>query len=130
MVEVVRPDGVRVQVETAEIDDPGEPRRVVDDDLVGRPAGRERQGDRAQPLRPVVRRPLLEERLARGAVDEPLQGHRAAAGAGQRSGCHREVVAHEVELGRPDRLEEDLARIGDHDVVISDPENLLLLRHA
>ena len=43
MVEVLGPDRVRVQVDAAEVVDPGEPGRVVDDDLVGRPAGRERQ---------------------------------------------------------------------------------------
>ena len=43
MVEVLGPDRVRVEVDAAEVGDPGEPGRVVEDDLVGRPAGRERQ---------------------------------------------------------------------------------------
>ena len=130
VVQVVRANGMRIEVEAAEVHHPGETRRVVDDDLVGRPAGRERQGDRAQPLGPVVRRALLEERLARGAVHEALERHRPAAGAGQGARGHGEVVADEVQLGRPDRLEEDLARVGDHDLAITDAEDLLLLRHA
>ena len=38
MIQVVGADRVRVQVDAAEVDDPGEARRFVDDDLVGRPA--------------------------------------------------------------------------------------------
>ena len=45
-------------------------------------------------------------------------------------GRHGEVVADEVELRRPDRLEEDLARVRDHDLAVAEPEDLLLLRHA
>ena len=46
VVEVVGAHGMRVEVDAAEVDDPGELRRVVDDDLVGRAARRERQLDR------------------------------------------------------------------------------------
>src|SRR4029079_7275639 len=73
---------------------------------------------------------LLEERLASGTVDEPLQGHRAPARAGQRPRRHGEVGGDEVELGCPDRLEEDLARVRDHDLAIPEPEDLLLLGHG
>ena len=130
MVEVVGPDRVRVEVDAAEVDDPGEACRVVDDDLVGGTAGREGQRHRPQPLGPVLGRPLLEEGLARGAVDEALQRHRPPTGAGEGARGDREVVADEVELRRPDRLEEDLARVRDHDLAIAEPEDLLLLRHA
>ncbi len=43
VVEVVGAHGVRVEVDAAEVDDPGQAGRVVEDDLVGRPPGRERQ---------------------------------------------------------------------------------------
>ena len=43
MVQVVGADRVRVEVDAAEVGDPGEPGRVVDDDLVRGPAGREGQ---------------------------------------------------------------------------------------
>ena len=84
MVEVLGADRVRVEVDAAEVVDPGEAGRVVDDDLVGGPARREGQGRRPDELGQVLRRPLLEERLAGGAVDEPLERHRPAAGAAQR----------------------------------------------
>jgi hypothetical protein len=68
--------------------------------------------------------------LARGAVDESLERHRPPAGAGQRTRRDRQVELHEVELRCPDRLEEDLARVRDHDLAIPEPEDLLLLRHG
>ena len=61
------------------------------------------------PLGPVLGRPLLEERLARGAVDEPLERHRPAAGAAQRPVGDREVVLDEVELRVAGLREVDLA---------------------
>ena len=85
MVQVVGADRVRVEVDAAEVVDPGQPRRVLDHDLVGGPAARERQFGRAQPLGRVVRGSLLEERLLGDAVDEPLERHRARADAGQRA---------------------------------------------
>ena len=125
VVEVVGAHRVRVEVDAAEVDDPGEPRRVVEDDLVGGPARRERQLGGPDPVRPVVRRPLLEEGLAGGAVDEALQRHRPAADAAQRAVGDREVVLHEVEL-RVARLREvDLGRVGDRDLAAADPEDLL-----
>ena len=99
MVEVLGPDGMRVEVDAAEVDDPGEPGRIVDHDLVGRPAGREGQRGGPDPVGRVLRCPLLEERLARGAVDEPLQGHRPAAGPAQRAVRDGKVVVDQVELG-------------------------------
>ena len=130
MVEVVGPDRVRIEVDAAEVDDPGETRRVVDDDLVGGATRWERQGHRPQPVGRLSGRALLEERLARGAVDEALERHRPPAGAGQRARRDGEVELDEVELGRPDGLEEDFARVRDHDLAITEPEGLLLLRHG
>jgi hypothetical protein len=77
VVEILRAYRVRVHVDAAQVDDPRQSCRVVDNDLVRRPAGREGQLCRSQPLRPVVRCALLEERLALGPVDEALQRHRA-----------------------------------------------------
>ena len=108
MVQVVRPDRVRVEVDAAEVVDPGQPGRILDDDLVGRPAAREGQLGRVQPLGRVVRRPLLEERLLGDAVDEPLERHRAAADAGQRAVGHGRVVADDVALGVAGVREVDL----------------------
>ena len=38
MVQVLGTDGVRIEVDAAEVDDPGKPGGLVDDDLVRRPA--------------------------------------------------------------------------------------------
>src|ERR1035437_5860655 len=45
VIQVVGPDGVRVEVEAAQVDHPGELRRVLDHDLVGRAAAREAERD-------------------------------------------------------------------------------------
>ena len=78
MVQVVGPDGMRIEVDAAEVVDPGQPGRVLDDDLVRGPAAREGQLGGRQPLGRVVRGALLEERLLGDPVDEALEGHRAA----------------------------------------------------
>ena len=69
MVEVLGPHRVRIEVDAAEVRDPGQPGRVVEDDLVGRPAGRERELDRLEPVRPVLRGALLEEKVLQGQLD-------------------------------------------------------------
>ena len=130
MVEVLGPDRVRVEVDAAEVGDPGQPGRVVDDDLVGGPAGRERQRRGPDEVGHVLRRPLLEERLPGGAVDEPLERHRPAAGAAQRAVGDGQVVVDEVELRVAGLREVDLPRVRDRDLAPVDPEDLLFRRHA
>ena len=125
VVEVVGADRVRVEVDAAEVHDPGEPGRVVDHDLVGRPPRRERQLDGPIQAGRLSGRPLLEEELPRGAVDEALERHRPAAGAAQRAVRDGEVVADEVELGVAGLREVDLVRVGDRDLAAADPEDLL-----
>ena len=130
MVEVVGTHGVRIEVDAAEVDDPGQGRRVVDDDLVGRPARRERELRRPDPVGRVVRRALLEERLLGDPIDEPLEGHRAAADTGQRPVGDGEVVLDEVQLRVPGVREVHLLRVGDRDLVAADLEDLLGRRHG
>src|SRR6185312_6872127 len=98
VVEVGRVNGVRVQLETAEVDHPGQLRRVTQDDLVGRAPGRVAQLGRLDPAGPVGRRALLKTRLAVDAVDVALHRHRPAPGTAQRAVGHGQVVAHDVEL--------------------------------
>ena len=90
---------MRVQLDAAEIDDPREPRRVVDDDLFRGAAGRESQRDRSQPRGALRRRALLIEGLTFGAVDEALEHHGTVADSGQRARRDRQVVANQIELG-------------------------------
>ena len=129
MVEVVGADGMGVEVDAAEVDDPGQGRGVVDHDLVGGPPGRERQLGGADPVGRVVGRALLEERLLRDAVDEALERHRPAADAGQRAVGDGEVVLDEVELGVAGVWEVDLLRVRDRDLATVDLEDLLGRRH-
>ena len=130
MLHVVGADGVRVEVDAAEVGDPREARRLVDHDLVGRPARRERQRRDAHPLGPVVGRPLLEERLLVDPVDEPLERHRPSPNAGQRAVGDGEEVAHDVELRVARHGEVDLVGVRDRDLPPADLEDLLARRHA
>ena len=113
VVEIIGAHRMRVEVDAAQVDHPGQLRRVADHDLAGGPAGREAQLDRLDPVRAAFRSPLLEERLALGAVHETLQRHRAPRDTAHRPVRHREVVANQVDLGVTGAREEDLVRIAD-----------------
>ena len=130
MVEVVGADRVRVEVEAAEVGDPGEARRGVEHDLVGRPARGERQRRGPDERRVVLGRALLEERLLLGAVDEALERHRPPADADQRAVGDGEEVAHEVELGVPGLGEVELVGVADRDLTVADLQDLLPSWHA
>ncbi len=133
VVQVVGPYRVRVEVEAAEVGHPGQAGRVVDHDLVGRPARGEGELDRAEPVRPLLRGPLLEEEVAAGAVRVALEGHRPAASAAQRAVGDRDVVAHDLKLR--DRAagsirEVDFVRVGDGHLAAGDGEDLGTGRHV
>ena len=130
VVEVLGADRVRVEVEAAEVRDPGEAGGLVEHDLVGGPAGREGERRRPDPLGRVVGGALLEERLLLGAVDEALERHRPAAHARQRPVGDREEVADEVELRVPGPGEVHLVRVADRDLAVADLEDLLARGHA
>ena len=49
VVQVVSADRVRIEVDAAQVDDPGQTRCLIDDDLVGRAAGRKGECRRAHP---------------------------------------------------------------------------------
>ena len=130
MIEVLGADRVRVEVDAAEVVDPGKARCVVDDDLVRCPPRREGQGRRPDELRDVLGCSLLEERLAGCAIHEPLEGHRPPARSAQRSLGDCLVVLDEVELGVARLREVHLARVRDRHLAPVDGEDLLLGRHA
>ena len=98
VIEIARAHGVRMQLDAAQIDDPGEPRRIVDDHLFGGAARRERQRHRSQPRRPLGGRALLIKGLALGAVHEALEHDGTISDSGQSAGRDRKVVTHQVEF--------------------------------
>ena len=113
MIKILGTDRMRVEVNTAQVDHPYQLRGITHHDLAGGPARREAQLDRLDPVRPAVRRSLLEERLALGPVHEPLERHRAPMDTADRAVRDREVVADEVDLRVASTREEDLVRVAD-----------------
>ena len=73
MIEITRTHRMRMQLHAAQIDDPRQPCRIVDDNLLRRSSRGKRQRHRAHPLRPVARRTLLVERLCLSTIYESLQ---------------------------------------------------------
>ena len=99
IVDAKRPE---VEPEAAEVDRPDDVGHVGDDERPRGRAVRRRHLDRLQPLRSARRHALLEERLPERAVGEPLQHRRPAPRRAQDRLGDGEVVADEVELGRPE----------------------------
>ncbi len=87
-----------MQLDAAQVDDPGEPGRIIDHDLFRGAARRERQRYRSQPRRPLGGRALLIKGLAFGAVDEALEHHRTIPDSGQSARRDRQIIADDVEL--------------------------------
>ena len=129
MVEVVGPDRVRVEVDAAEVDDPGQ--AAASSTTISsavRPDGKVSVAVRIQsgafsgarfwkngsPAAPSTKR--------LSAIGRPPAPRSAPVGDGQ-------VVVDEVELGVAGLREVDLARVGDRDLAPADLEDLLLGRH-
>jgi len=132
MIEIIGANCVRMQLDAAEVDDPGETGSVVDDDFVCGAPRRKRKRNDPQPVRPIVRRPLLIERLALSAVHESLEHVRSIANAANSALGDREVVPDDVELGKLDVAREiELVRIGDPDLAPVNGKNFsrFFLRH-
>ena len=89
VLEIAGAHGVRMQLDAAQVDDPGEPGRVVDDYLFGCAARGEGQRDGSQPVWTLGGCALLIERLALGAVDEALEDDRAVSDSGESAGRDR-----------------------------------------
>ena len=130
MVQVIGSDSVWIQIQAAQVGDPGQPGRVVDDNLVCGSTGRERQFDRAEPVRPRFGGALLEEELALGAIDVALEGHRPAARAPQRAVDHGQVVRDQIALGVARTGEVDLIRVRNGNLPARDLDNLALVCHG
>src|SRR5262249_19184101 len=98
MVEVRGNDGMGMEFDTAEVDDPDKPRGVVDDNLFRNAPGRERERHRAQPVGRVGRSALLIKDVPFRAVYKALENDGTAANSVQRSFCNRQVVPDDVQF--------------------------------
>ena len=130
VLQVAGPDRVRVEVDAAQVDRPGQGGGVAGDDLDGAAPGREAKLHRVDPGGPGFRGPLLEERLALGAVHEALEHHGPSRDTGHGPARHAEVVPDQVELGVPGPREKDLARVGDGHLVPGHLDDLLAIGHG
>src|SRR6266576_673425 len=90
---------MRMQLDAAEVHDPCETGRVVDDNFFSGASRRKRKGDGPQPLRAILRRTLLIKRWALGAIHEALEHTRPIADAGDSSARDGQIVLNDVELG-------------------------------
>ena len=108
---------MRMQLDASEIDNPGESRRVVDNDFFRCSAGREGQRNRSQPAGTLLRRALLIERFALSATDKPLQNNRTISNPGQGARSDGKIVSNQIELGDFGLREIQLVRIRDTDFV-------------
>jgi hypothetical protein len=109
-----------VEVDAAEVDDPGERGSVVADGKVGGAPAREADMDRLEPVRMGLRYTLLVEEEAVDAVGVPLHLHRPVAHVVEQAVGHVDVVLNEIALRQPELREEDLVRVRDPDVAAGD----------
>src|SRR5436309_14967638 len=72
VLEIAGTHGVWMELDAAQVHDPREPRRVIDDDFLRFAARWEGQRNGSQPRGPLGGRAFLIKRLAFGAVDEAL----------------------------------------------------------
>ena len=112
-----------VQLDAAEVRDPGEAGGVGDDGEVGRAAeARERDPHRLEPVRMRGRDTLLVEELALDAARVALHLHRPARDVVQRERRELDVVARSRSpFVTPDAREVDLLQVGERDLAPADP---------
>jgi hypothetical protein len=87
-----------MQLDASEVDDPCEPRRVIDYDFFSLTARRERQRNGSQPLGTLFGRALLIKRFGFGAVDKALENKRTIPNSGKSARRDRQVVTHQIEF--------------------------------
>jgi hypothetical protein len=111
-----------VEVDAAEVDDPGEAGRVRDDREVSRaPAAREQDVHCLEPFRMLLRHTLLVEEEAVDAVRVAEHLHRPLAHVREEAVGEVKVVPDEVALGQPPLREEDLFEIRELNFSPADP---------
>ena len=82
----------------AEVDDPDQPRGVVDDNLFRNAAGREGQGHGAQPIRPVGWGALLIKDIPFRAIYEAFENDGAVPNSPQGPFCDGQVISGDLKL--------------------------------
>jgi hypothetical protein len=121
-LDVVHPAVPRVQIDAAEVRDPGEARRIRDHREVGRaPASREENVYRLEPFGVRVGDALLVEKFAVDSVRIAEHLHRAVPDVREDVLGEIDVVLDEVTLRQSALGEEDLVEIRDRNVVPADP---------
>jgi hypothetical protein len=129
VIQVLRAHGMRVEIDTAQVDHPRQLGGVGDHDLVRSASRGKAQLHGLDPLGPRLRRSFLKEELALGPVHEALESHRPAPNAAQRSLGRNEVILDEIKLRVPGRGKEDLVGIRDDYVPLTDFQDLLFPGH-
>ena len=109
-----------MQLDAAEVRDPGERGGVVEDREDGRVAARERHRHLVDIVRVLRGYALLVEEIRLDAVRESLHVERAPAEMGEGALGDVEVVLHEVALRQPGGREEHLVGVRDRDLVTAD----------
>src|SRR5438067_507250 len=98
MIQIGETNGMRMQFDTTEIDYPGKPRRIIDNDFFSGAAGRERKGNSAQPGGALLRRALLVKRWSFSPVHESFEDNWTIANSSQRARRNRQIVANQIEF--------------------------------
>ncbi len=122
MVDVGAPRRPGVEVDHGEVRRPGDLRELGHAELVGVPAGRERDARRLDPLGTLLGHALLVDLLALDPVREAAQLRRPLAQRPHDPLADREVVVDEVALRVPRGREEHLVRVRHLDDPLADLE--------
>ena len=105
-----------MQLDAAEVGDPGETRRIRDHGKVRLVTGGVADVHGFEPIRMWHRHSLLIEEVALDAVRMPLHLHRASRDVMQHGIGDVDVILNEIALGQPHLREEDLLDVGDLDL--------------
>src|SRR6476661_4081271 len=120
MIQIVGANRMRMHLETGKIRHPRERRRITGNNFFRCSPGRKAQRDDLYPRWPRLRRALLIKVLAVNAIGITDEHVGPSAGTAQGAVGNRKVIADEIEFGVTGLGEEDLARIGDRDLLPRD----------
>jgi hypothetical protein len=100
MFQVAGANGMGVEFDTAEVDDPCQACCIINHYLFRPSAGWKRQGYSSQPWRTLLGRALLVKCWLLGAVYKSLQNDWSILNSGKSAGRNREIILHKVALGK------------------------------